>query len=345
MATPTSAAQYRDEPVSVSIPPGSLSGSLMLPAGNGPFPVIIIIAGSGPTDRNGNAGAVLQTNAYTKLALGLAAQGIATLRYDKRGIGESTVNQSETQLRFDDYVDDALALCTWLEHDRRFSSISILGHSEGSLIGILAAQRDAHVRAVISLEGAGRSLASILNEQVRTNPANPPTVVSSIEHIDASLSAGKTVSETDPDYAALAAAAPQAAAGLFRPSVQPYLISEYAYDPAKEIAKLKIPVLIVHGTNDLQVSALDSKLLAAGDPRARLVTIESMNHILVDAPADRAGNYATYSQPDLPLAAALVPQIATFVRSATAADSSPETSRDTTADQRSAVYHPAERNR
>jgi uncharacterized protein len=298
-----SAADLREEAVSVAIPKGMLSGTLMLPDGGGPFPVALIIAGSGPTDRNGNS-SMLTTDAYKKLARDLAAQGIATLRYDKRLVGATTVQQTESDLRFDDYVDDALALTAYLERDKRFSSVSIVGHSEGSLIGILAAKRDPHVAKFVSLEGAGRNLATIINEQVRANPNTPPEILADVESINASLLAGKTVPSPNPQLNA-----------LFRPSVQPYLISEYRYDPAKEIAKLKIPVLIIHGTTDIQVSATDANLLAAGDPQAQFVSIDGMNHILVDAPIDRNGNIATYSQPALPLSAKLVPTIAAFLKS------------------------------
>ena len=304
MIMPVMAADFHEAAVSVSIPVGTLSGTLVLPAGKGPFPVALIIAGSGPTNRDGNAPAAgMSSDAYKKLAQGLAAEGIASLRYDKRGIGISTDNQTESDLRFDDYVNDALALTAWLEHDPRFHGVAIIGHSEGSLIGMLAAQRDPAVQAFVSLEGAGRNLATIVDEQVRANPANPPAIVSEVESINASLLAGKTVSNPNP-----------ALAGLFRPSVQPYLISEYRYDPAKEIAKLTIPVLIVHGTTDVQVSAADAKLLAEADPKAHMLTVEGMNHVLVDAPADRGGNIATYAQPALPLSAALVPAIATFLK-------------------------------
>ncbi|HEX8806495.1 MAG TPA: alpha/beta hydrolase, partial [Candidatus Aquilonibacter sp.] len=217
-------------------------------------------------------------------------------------IGASSDSQPEADLRFDDYVDDALKLTAWLEHDSRFSSVSIIGHSEGSLIGMLAAQRDPRVSKFVSLEGAGRNLATIIDEQVRANSNNPPAIVEEVESINASLLAGKTVPSPNPQLAA-----------LFRPSVQPYLISEYKYDPAKELAKLTIPVLIIHGTTDIQVSATDAKLLAAADPKARFVSIEGMNHVLVDAPADRNANAATYTQ-TLPLSAALVPAIVQFLK-------------------------------
>lgn len=296
------APPYTESAVSVPIAVGTLSGTLTIPSGRGPFPAAVIIAGSGPTDRNGN-GPTLKSDAYLKLAHDLAARGIATLRYDKRGVGQSTDSQSEAALRFDDFVDDALVMAKQLEGNARFSSVSLIGHSEGSLIAIVAAQRDAHVRSVVSISGPGRNLATIIDEQVRANPNNPPQIIAEVDAINTALLAGKTVANVDPVLNA-----------LFRPSVQPYLISEYKYDPAKEIAKLTIPVLIVQGTHDIQVDVKDARLLAAADPRAQLALIDGMNHLLVDAPSDRTANIATYSEPQLPLDPHLVPTIAAFLK-------------------------------
>jgi fermentation-respiration switch protein FrsA (DUF1100 family) len=174
------------------------------------------------------------------------------------------------------------------------------------LIGMLAAERDPHVRAFVSLEGAGRNLAALIDAQVEANAANPPAIVREVKAIDASLLAGNLVRNPDPLLAA-----------LFRPSVQPYLISEFRYDPARVIAALKIPALVVQGTSDIQVSAIDAGLLAKADPRARVVMIPGMNHMLVNAPLDRAANIQTYSDPTLPLSAPLVPAIAQFIREET----------------------------
>ena len=304
LAVQADAAQYREEPVHLPIPVGVLAGTLTLPIGNGPFPVVLIVAGSGPTDRDGNSGAVVTVSAYAKLAHGLAERGIASLRYDKRGIGESTSSQAEKDLRFDDFVDDALALTAMLEKDPRFSSVSIIGHSEGSLIGTVATERDPHVRAFVSLEGPGRPLGTVIDGQVQANGA-PPQIAAEVKRIDAELSAGRTVSDVGPQLAA-----------LFRPSVQPYLISEYRYDPAQELGKVTVPVLVVHGTSDIQVSDIDAERLLQADPRARSLLIKGMNHVLVDAPAERAANIAAYSEPELPLAPQLVPGIANFILAA-----------------------------
>jgi alpha-beta hydrolase superfamily lysophospholipase len=306
MLLATAPATFAEEPVTAPVSGGHLSGTLLLPPGNGPFPVALIIAGSGPTDRDGNYPPVLKTDAYKKLAQGLAARGIATLRYDKRGIGTSSNTQTEKDVRFDDFVNDALALTKVLEADKRFSSVSIIGHSEGSLIGMVAAAQDAHVGAFVSLEGAGRDLATIINAQVAAGGASQ-AIVDEVSAINASLVAGKTVPSPDPQLLA-----------LFRPSVQPYLISEYRHDPAVDIVKLTIPTLIVQGTTDIQVGVADAKLLAGAAPKAKLVLIDGMNHILRDAPLDRAQNIATYSDPTLPLNAKVVPAIADFILGASA---------------------------
>jgi alpha-beta hydrolase superfamily lysophospholipase len=299
-----SAATAGEEPVTAAIPDGHLSGTLLLPAGSGPFPAALIIAGSGPTDRDGNSGTVVRTDAYKKLAQRLAAAGIATLRYDKRGVGASPFGRGESDVRLDDFVNDALVLSALLEGDPRFRSVSIIGHSEGSLIGMLAAQRDSRIHAFVSLEGPGRNLATIVNEQIRANPANPPSIINEVEAINAALSAGRTVPNPDPLLAP-----------LFRPSVQPYLISLYRHDPAQEIARLNIPVLIVQGTTDLQVSIADGNALAKAARHATFALIDGMNHVLVDAPAQRDQNAATYTDPSLPLNATLVSVITQIVNS------------------------------
>jgi uncharacterized protein len=179
-ASPTTFAQ---QPVTVAAPGGvRLSGTLTIPAGAGPFPVALIIAGSGPIDRDGNGGGV-KTDAYKLLVAGLAAHGIATLRYDKRLIGASYAPQTEAETRFDNFVDDAVALTHYLESLKQFSSVSIIGHSEGSLIGMIAAQRDSNVKGLVSLEGSGRDLATVLEEQVRAGGA-PPQITSEVAAYD-----------------------------------------------------------------------------------------------------------------------------------------------------------------
>jgi pimeloyl-ACP methyl ester carboxylesterase len=279
---------------------GAIHGTLLLPADiSKPVPVVLIIAGSGPTDRDGNNPMLPGHNDSLKmLATDFATNGIASLRYDKRGIGRSTVETKESDLRFETYIDDAVAWCNQL-HEKRFSGVVIAGHSEGSLIGMIAAKR-CGAAAFISLEGAGFPAADILRTQLKTRL--PEELKAPNEAILKSLEAGKTVDDTPPSLAA-----------LYRPSVQPYLISWFKYDPAKEIAALKIPVLIIQGTTDIQVSVDDAKRMAAANPHAKLVIIDGMNHMLKTVSGDVQAQLPSYSDPKLQLSEKLTPELVQFV--------------------------------
>ena len=286
----------------LAVPDGMLHGTLELPAGKGPFPVALIIAGSGPTDRNGNDAQLgLNTDCYKLLAEALAQTGIGSLRYDKRGAGEDTLMAlPENQLRFEDYIADAVAWGKQLRTDRRFSTVTIIGHSEGSLVGMLAA-RKLPADAYVSIAGAGEPIQEVLRTQLK--PKLSPDMYQQSENIIQSLEQGKTVAQV-----------PASLAMLFRPSVQPYLISWFRYDPAKEIAQLRIPVLIVQGERDLQVQVSDAQALKKADPTAKLLLIPDMNHVFKDVGSSQEANMAAYTNPKLPINARLSAAIADFIR-------------------------------
>ncbi len=286
--------------VALNVTGGTLHGTLALPAGKGPFPVALIIAGSGPTDRNGDAPG-MPMNTYRLLAHALAQRGIASLRYDKRTIGASSMPLKESDLRFGMFVDDAVAWVNRLHSDARFSRVSIVGHSEGSLIGMLAAQR-APVSEFVSLEGAGYNLADVILRQMAAQTSDR-ILTADVTRVVAALRGGHE------DHTFDARLAP-----LFHAGVQPYLISMFAYDPAAQIALVRVPVLIVQGTTDVQVGMEDAKRLRAAVPSARYVEIAGMNHILRDASADRTANIATYYQPNRPLDARVTGAIAAFLQ-------------------------------
>jgi pimeloyl-ACP methyl ester carboxylesterase len=286
----------------VATPAGPLEGSFLCPATPAPWPAVLLIAGSGPTDRNGNtAGLAGPNNSLQLLAEALAQRGIASVRYDKRGVGGSRAAlTSEAELRFDMLADDAAAWVRRMRLDPRLSTITVVGHSEGSLLGMLAT-RSANADAFVSLEGAGRSASAVLHEQLTARA--PAPLAAQADSIMAALDAGRTVDSVPPALMA-----------IFRPSVQPYLVSWFRHDPAKELATLAVPVLIVQGTTDIQVSQEDARLLAAADSRARLVTIDGMNHVLKLVPADMTQQMKSYGDPSLPVAPALVDAVASFVK-------------------------------
>jgi pimeloyl-ACP methyl ester carboxylesterase len=261
----------------------------MWAAGNGP--VVLLIAGSGPTDRDGNNPMLPGKNdALKQLALALALRGIASVRYDKRGIAASAAaGAKETDLRFDAYVGDAVDWVRKLRADGRFMRISLAGHSEGSLIGMIAAAR-ASADGYVSLEGAGRPAPVVLREQLDKQLAGVPDLRVQADHVIEQLTAGRTVA--DP---------PAALGAVFRASVQPYLISWFKYDPAHEIAAVRGRVAIVQGTADVQVTMVDGERLHAALPSARYVVVQGMNHVLKHAPdtSSTAAVLAGYTDPAL----------------------------------------------
>ena len=285
----------KEQSVSLDTPTGKINGKIGLPDAEKP-PIVLLIAGSGPTDMDGN------TNSLKLLAEGLAQRGIATLRFDKRGIASSSAaTKKERDLRFEDYVTDVQGWIDRLSEDSRFSDVFVLGHSEGSLIGMLASVDNPKVKGFISLAGAGRPAYDIIEEQLSGQPAEVRHLVKSIND---SLKAGKEVSNI-----------PMGLMALFRPSVQPYLISWYRYNPQEVIAKLRQPVLIIQGDKDVQVSEEDAKLLEQSLPKAQFQILKDMNHVLKTCESvDMQVQQATYANPDLPVQEDLLITIEKFVK-------------------------------
>jgi alpha-beta hydrolase superfamily lysophospholipase len=297
----TSMLSAQEAPARLDTKSGSLHGTLLLPPNaSGQMPVALIIAGSGPTDRDGNSPLLAGKNNSLKLvAEALAQLGVASVRYDKRGIaGSVAAGSKESDLRFTTYVDDAVDWLEWLRKDARFSRRIVVGHSEGSLIGMLAAQRSP-VSHVVSLAGAGRAIAEVLDDQL--SRGLPPELLTDARRILGELKAGRTVDSV-----------PAPLMALFRPSVQPYMISWLPIDPAREAGHLTMPLLLVQGTTDLQVSVADAERLATGNPRAVLAVVDGMNHILKEV-REASQQTAAYSDPSLPLHPALVEALSRFV--------------------------------
>ena len=288
----------QEEEITLKTKTGDIKGSLLVPSNSEKASVVLIISGSGPTDRNGN-NPNMTNNSLMMLSNELKKNGIASLRFDKRGIGESSSSgMQESDLRFENYVNDVKAWVDLLKESNKFSKIIVLGHSEGSLIGMIASQK-AEVEKFISVAGAGNSAGDIIREQLKAQPA---FVLNQSLPIIEKLENGEREENV-----------PQMLYALFRPSVQPYMISWFKYDPQIEIAKLNKPVLIVQGTTDIQVSVLDADKLASANNKAQKQIIEGMNHILKEAEMDRLKNIQTYSMPDLPLKKNLIEIIVKFI--------------------------------
>jgi pimeloyl-ACP methyl ester carboxylesterase len=278
----------------------TLFGTILLPNGiiDTSQVVVLIIAGSGPTDRNGNNPA-MTNNSLKLLADELAKLDIASLRYDKRGVAASSAAFiREDSLTFQNNVDDA---AYWIEVLSNFgySNIIVAGHSEGALVGLLLANQQPKVKKYISIAGAGRPIDEVLKEQY-TKMA--PVIRDSAYSIIDSLKKGVVVERLSPWLFS-----------VFRPSVQPYIISWMQIDPRQEMTKLTQPALIVQGTTDVQVSVQDAHLLAASQPTAQLSIIKQMNHVLKKVPDDKGANRDSYNNPSLLLHPELIMQIFQFI--------------------------------
>jgi uncharacterized protein len=269
-------------------------------------PVVLIIPGSGPTDRDGNNPLGVTAAPYRMLAEALARKGVSTVRVDKRGLfGSKAALADANSVTIADYAADAHSWTTAIRQKTGDRCIWVLGHSEGALIALAAAQRPEGICGIVLVSGAGRRLGDVLREQLRSNPANAPVLDSALAALD-SLEHGERV-----DVSGMHPALQR----LFAPQVQGFLIDMLRYDPAKLAASVKVPLLIVQGERDLQVSVADARTLAAAQPKARLVLLPSMNHVLKDvASDDRSANLATYADPSLPVDPAMVDAIAIFVK-------------------------------
>lgn len=294
----TSIGQVKVDTIALRMDTGDLEGTLLVPDTTEKIPVALIIAGSGPTDRDGN-NPMMGNNSLKMLAEGLADGGVATLRYDKRGIGKSqAAGGKEEDLRFESYIDDAREWIAQLKEDPRFSEVIVVGHSEGSLIGMIAAE-GGNVSTFISISGAGLAAGDLIRQQIEQQA---PMLSGQADTIIDRLEEKEPVDSV-----------PQMLYSLFRPSVQPYLISWFQYKPTVELAKLEIPILIVQGTTDVQVDVSQAEVLAKANPQAQLEIVDGMNHILKEASKDPQENMSTYSDPDMPLKAGFIDKLLKFI--------------------------------
>lgn len=297
-------------PIELDTGSGTLYGSLVLPKSDKPVPVVLLIAGSGPTDRDGNNSQGGRNDSLKKLAWRLAQNNIASVRFDKRGIAHSlAAAPDERTLTLDQYVDDAVAWGNKLKSDPRFSKVFLLGHSEGALVATLAAPR-INAAGVISIAGTGRPVGQVLREQLQRNNLPPALLKRSFELIS-SLEAGQADDNV-----------PSELQVVFRPSVQPYLISLLRVNPAAAFSALKMPAMIIQGTHDIQVDVKDARLLKAAKPDAALTLVHGMNHVMRIVPMDMKRQILSYNDPNQRLAGEVGDRIVRFIAKVNAAQPS-----------------------
>ncbi len=277
-----------------------IKGTLFLPLNSSPkTKLVILIAGSGPTNRNGNSG-LTQNNSLKFLAENLANQNIAVFSYDKRIIAMILSGKvDEKTLRFEDFINDAKDVVNYFKMQNKFSKIIIAGHSEGSLIGMIASSKN--IDGYISIAGAGRPIDEVLNQQYSEQYH---AFSKEISEKLALLKTGQTFEYNSKNPILYS---------ILKPDLQEYLISWIKYNPQDEIKKVKVPTLIINGKKDIQVSVEDANLLKKAKPDATLVLIDDMNHIFKIIKGDVAENKASYSNPKLPVSEELISTITDFV--------------------------------
>jgi uncharacterized protein len=285
-------------------PQGNLAGTLMQT--NAKQPLVLIIPGSGPTDRDGNNPLGVSSASYRLLAEDLAKQGIASLRIDKRGLfGSKAAIADANAVTIDAYAADVRNWAKAVQSKTKRKCVWILGHSEGGLVALKAAQVPANICGVITVSAPGRPLQVVLKEQLAANPANASILPDANKALD-ELSAGRRV-----DVSAMHPALQQ----LFAPPLQGFLINMFAQDPAKLAAQLSVPLAIIQGDKDLQVSVVDAEALAKAQPKAKLMLIAGMTHVLKHVDSnDPAANYATYADAAKPVDPAMVGAIVRVVK-------------------------------
>lgn len=286
-------------------PAGELKG-IWEKAGDPAAPVAIVIPGSGPTDRDGNSPLGINAGSYRLLAEGLAERGIATVRIDKRGMFASTTAAADPNaVTIDDYVADIRSWVKAIRAEAGAECLWLLGHSEGGLVALAAAQREPAICGLILVATAGRPMGDVLKGQLQANPANAPFLPEANRAIDA-LARGERVDENR-------LAAPLRP--LFDPALQDFLVSTFSLDPVTLIGAVEKPILILQGGSDLQVGVSDAQALKAAAPSAKLVELPDTNHVLKEVPRnDSAANIATYADSNLPLAPGVVEAIEDFMK-------------------------------
>jgi hypothetical protein len=274
-----------------------VNGTLLIPNDIAKPNLVIIIGGSGPTDRNGNQN-FMKNNSLKKLAEDLSNNEIATFRYDKRIVKQLKLGAIDKNIMFDDFVTDAISVIDYFKNKSLFNKIYVLGHSQGSLVGMLAAKNRAD--GFISIAGVGQPIDAIVIEQIEKTY---PVFTNDAKRIFSILKKGKKTN----DY-------PTELASIFNKDIQSFMMNWMQYDPREEIKKLQMPILLINGTKDLQIEPKEASLLNEAAPNSTVKLIDKMNHVLVTIEGDNIENSKSYNEAFRKISPKLIEDITNFIK-------------------------------
>lgn len=288
-------------------PEGPLRGTMLVPGEGQGSDIVLIIPGSGPTDRDGNSPQGLQASTYRLLAEGLAANGVASVRIDKRGMFASSAATADANaVTIADYADDVRSWISTIRERTSARCVWLLGHSEGGLVALAATNQTEYICGLILVSTAGRPLGDVLREQLISIPAYAPLLDEALA-ATAALEQGQRFDTKDMNPVLLP---------LFRSQVQDFLVEAFSYDPAALLAAYEEPILILQGERDIQISVEDADRLSKANPKAEIILLPDTNHLLKSVTSsDRAANVATYANQHLPLAPGVIEAIERFLTS------------------------------
>lgn len=285
---------YKTEDISIN---RYVKGTLFTPIAEENPPLVIFVQGSGPTDRNGNQ-SFMKNDSFKKLARELAEKGIASFRFDKRILQMQALGIQEEDIRFDDFITDASSAIDYFKELDGFGKLVVLGHSQGSLVGMVAAREKAD--AFISIAGAAQPIDTIITQQIALQA---PGLKEGVQQSFREIRENGITTNYNPVLES-----------VFRPSVQPFIHSWMMYNPEEEIAKLEIPVLLINGSKDLQVSESEAEKLKEAKKESQLLILEGMNHVFRKIEGGDLENSKSYNEPALPLHPQLTPAIVEFIK-------------------------------
>ncbi len=257
-----------------------VDGTLVTPFSNEKIPLIIFIMDAGAINRNGNS-RMARNDTFKVLAKILAKKGIASYSYDKRLFRMDQLGIYEDQISFKDFISDTKAIINYFKKNSNYSKIIIAGHGQGSLVGMIASQNN--VDGFISIAGNGQSIDKVIIDQLKIQaPGLDKNAALAFKELKENGRATSYLSALE---------------SIFRYNLQPFMRTWLQYDPVQEIQKLDIPILILQGDNDLQVTVEESKKLNEAVPDATYMVVNGMNHILKKVSKSSLENQKSYNEP------------------------------------------------